>query len=114
MKIIDYLLAWTLVALGVVHCVFTLVMHRGFSLGAVWSLGTGVALILAGLINYLRIHSGRVAGLRTVCIVSNLLVLATALMAAYFFVHLLTRNPQVPILLVAIVGELIFSLQGGR
>lgn len=65
MKILDWLCAIAVVALGIVHCLLTPVIYRSFSLSALWFFAAGLALVFAGMLNVLRLK-GPEAGTRPV------------------------------------------------
>jgi hypothetical protein len=54
-KIIDWILAILVVALGVVHCAVTPLIYRSFSMAPLWFFGTGLAMIFVGMLNVLRL-----------------------------------------------------------
>ena len=56
MKILDWICAVVVLALGVVHCVFTPFAYPSFSVAALWFLGAGLALIFGGMLNVLRLQ----------------------------------------------------------
>ena len=62
-----------ILTLGVLHCSFTLHDYREFSLGALWFLGTGVAIVLAGFLNVtLSRDAGRDRVVRWLCHFTNI------------------------------------------
>ncbi len=79
MKRLDQVFAWTLFVLGIIHCALTPLVYRHFTLAAVWFFGTGTALIVTGLLNFIRLrHVGALALLRGACIAANSLTFAVA------------------------------------
>ncbi len=113
MKTLDTVLAWALVVLGVIHCAVTFTI-RPFSLGTVWFFSAGAAMIMAGLLNVIRIGSGGKGLVRGSAILANALLVAMVAGVVWFLLHRLTREPQVIIGAVLAVGELLFSLRGRR
>jgi uncharacterized membrane protein YbaN (DUF454 family) len=111
MKILDWICAVIVLALGVVHCVFTPFAYHSFSLAALWFLGTGLALIFGGMLNVLRLHGGG-SLTRTFSVIANACMLAVALLFALKVS--LAHNPQGIVLLVVLAGELLFSLSRRR
>lgn len=62
-----------IIALGVVHIGFTYHDYDRLTMGAVWFIGTGVALILAGFLNViLRRDAGRDRLVRWLCQGTNM------------------------------------------
>jgi len=110
MKRLDQVFAWTLFVLGIIHSALTPLVYRHFSLAAVWFFGTGTALIVTGLLNFIRIRQvGALALLRGACIAANSLTFAVAAAAALGMRTALPSNPQVPVLLIASFGEILLS-----
>ncbi len=112
MKTLDTVLAWALVVLGVIHCAVTFTI-RPFSLGTVWFFSAGAAMIMAGLLNVIRIGAGK-GCVRGSAILANALLVAIVAGVVWFVLRRLTHNPQVIIGAVLAVGELLFSLRGSR
>jgi|SRR5579884_3363962 len=109
MKIFDQLLAWVLIVLGIIHSAFAFIPFRGLSMGVLWFFAAGIAIIEAGGLNILR-SRGRAAGLRTLCIVANGSLLFVAVVAGISVWHVLRANPQIPVLVTALSGELALTL----
>lgn len=112
MRILDWICAVIVTALGVVHCAFTPIAYRSFTLSAVWFFGTGLALIFAGMLNVLRLKGPSSPLLHTFSIIANASLLVVALLFAVKAG--LTRNPQGIVLLVALSAEFLFSLSTRR
>lgn len=85
--------AGLIIALGVLHCAFTFHDYDRVSLDAMWFLGSGIAIILAGFLNVAAI---RVGGLdrvvKLLCLTANLIF--AALFAAALW---LLTQPQVSV-----------------
>ena len=110
MKRLDQVFAWILFLLGIIHCALTFFIYPQPSLPAVWSFGTGAALIVTGLLNFVRIrHGSNLLLLREASIAANFLMFVVAAAAAWNVRFTLLSNPQVPILLIASFGEILFS-----
>lgn len=92
-----------IILLGILHCVFTAWNYDQFTLDAMWFLGTGIAIILAGFLNVTVI---RTSGNDRVV---NLLCLTTNLTFAILFTValLLLSQPQV------LVGIVLFAVAAG-
>lgn len=110
MKRLDQVFAWILFLLGIIHCALTPFIYHQLSLPAVWSFGTGAALIVTGLLNFVRIRLGsNLLLLRGACIAANLLMFVVAVGATWNVRSTLLSNPQVPLLFIASFGEILFS-----
>lgn len=111
MKVLDWLCAVIVLALGVVHCAVTPLLYSAFNTSALWFFSAGLALIFGGMLNVLRLKgAGSPAG--TFALIANALMLAFALVFALKIN--LSRNPQGIVLLVVVAGELLFSLRGRK
>lgn len=92
--------AYLIIALGVLHLLFTFHDYDEFTLGALWFAGAGVAIIFAGFLNLISIRlAGRDALARSLCFIANV-ILAALFVAALW----LMRQPQV------FVGVLLFAV----
>jgi hypothetical protein len=90
--------AYLIIALGLLHLLFTFHDYDAFTLDALWFASAGVAIIFAGFLNLISNRlAGRDALAHALCIVSNLVL--TALFVAALW---LMRQPQV------FVGVLLF------
>jgi hypothetical protein len=107
-KILDWLCAIVVLALGIVHCSLMPVIYRPFSLPALWSLGTGLSWVFAGMLNVLRLKGPGSPLLHLFSIVANAGGLLVAVLIA-LKVNL-APNPQCIVLLIAFAGELLSSL----
>lgn len=112
MKILDWLCAIVVFALGIVHCALTPVIYRPLSLSALWFFAAGLALVFGGMLNVLRLKGPGSPLLHSFSSVAN----ATLLLVAVLFALKvnLARNPQGVVLLIALAGECFFSLAGRR
>ncbi|MBZ5522724.1 MAG: hypothetical protein LAP21_10845 [Acidobacteriia bacterium] len=108
MKILDWLCAIVVFAMGIVHCALMPVIYRPFSLPALWSLGTGLSWVFAGMLNVLRLKGPGSPLLHLFSIVANAGGLLVAVLIA-LKVNL-AQNPQGIVLLIAFAGELLSSL----
>ncbi len=112
MRILDWLFAVIVLALGVVHCAVTPVIYHAFTLAALWFFSAGLALIFVGMLNLLRLKGAGSPLARTFALIANASMLAFALAFA-LMVHL-AHNPQGIVLIVVLAGELLFSLKGQK
>ena len=112
MKILDWLSAIVVLALGVVHCALTPVIYRPFSLSALWFFAAGLALVFAGMLNVLRLKGPGSPLLHSFSSVANASLLLVAVLFA-LKVNL-AHNPQGVVLLIALAGEFLFSLTRRR
>jgi hypothetical protein len=91
--------ACLVVILAAIPCLLTPKVYPQFGLAAIWFFGAGLFMMLVGAINLLRIrYAGAAPGVRIVCIVANLVLLA--FLIAIAFTVTLKQNPQVIIFLV--------------
>jgi hypothetical protein len=80
-----------LIALGIVHVWFTRYAYDGFSLDALWFIGSGMAIIFAGLLNIVIL-----SGAGTDRVVWWLVLSTNLILVLGFAVSLLVlREPQV-------------------
>jgi hypothetical protein len=81
-KIIDWLCAILVFALGIVHSALTPVIYRPLSLSALWFFAAGLAMVFGGMLNVLRLqgpgspllHFGQRCGTVGRCAVSSWLL----------------------------------------
>lgn len=98
MRFIAPIASILIVALGLLHCAFTFYNYDGLSFEAVWFLGSGVAIVLAGFINIAMLRDGgRDTVIWTMALITNVLFFLGFLAASYMM-----RQPQV------IVGAVLF------
>lgn len=109
MKILDWLCAVIVLALGVVHCAVTPLIYRAFTLSALWFFAAGLALMFGGMLNVLRLKGVGFPLARTFALIANACMLAFVLVFA-LKVNL-AHNPQGIVLIAAVAGELLFSLR---
>jgi uncharacterized membrane protein YiaA len=113
MKALDLTVAWLMVVLGVIHSAFTLRYYPGPTLASVWFFSGGLAMILTGLLNAIRIQSGkRGRFIRFSSVFANICMLVIAVTITYLMIHRISANPQVPALLVLSILATVFSLRG--
>jgi intracellular septation protein A len=112
MKMIDRILAWVLLVLGCVHCAVTFVVHKTFTVEAIWFLSGGLVLIFGALLNLVRIARPDDRLLARAGALANLLLFALFGIATPWLLHRdLKQNPQVIVVAIAAAGELAFSLR---
>ncbi|HEX8636074.1 MAG TPA: hypothetical protein VF703_18145 [Pyrinomonadaceae bacterium] len=100
LKTIHVACAYIIIALGVLHLLFTFHDYDEFTLRALWFAGAGCAIIFAGFLNLISVRlAGRDALARALCFIAN--VALTALFVAALW---LMRQPQV------FVGVLLFAV----
>jgi asparagine N-glycosylation enzyme membrane subunit Stt3 len=100
-----------IVLLGCVHIGFTFFNYHGLSYEAIWFLGTGLAIVLAGFINIAVLRDGgRDTIIWTMALVTNLFFLLGFAAASYMM-----REPQVFVgtLLFAVTTILTFRIHDG-
>jgi asparagine N-glycosylation enzyme membrane subunit Stt3 len=80
-----------IVGLGLLHCCFTFYNYDGLSYDAVWFLGSGVTIVLAGFINIAMLRDrGKDTVIWTMALITNVLFLLGFADASYMM-----RQPQV-------------------
>ena len=110
MKRTDVAFAWMILVLGVVHLCVTPFVYSRFTQAAVWFAGAGLAGVFAGMLNLIRIrHAASIPALRTFLLLANLLLLPWIVAGVASMLSQLHRNPQALILLIAVLGETLFS-----
>ena len=110
MKLLDRACAGALFLLAIVEC---WLVPRNYT-GRIWIFGTGLALLFTAMLNLLRIRNGYdVRGLKMFCIGANVMMatFVVALIASIAWART-AANPQVPLVLVLVLAETIFSLGG--
>ena len=109
MKLFDQFCAGILFLAAIIDC---LLVPRTYT-GRIWIFGTGLALLFAAMLNWLRIRNASgVRGLRLSCVTANItmVVFAASLMASIGRTRSLA-NPQVPLLGILLLIETAFSLR---
>lgn len=100
LKRIHQISSYLLVALGVVHLLYTTQVYERLNLDAFWFIGSGVGIILAGLMNLMFLRmAGRDRVVWALCLLGNLISIGLSLLAIW-----LIREPQV------FLGTLLFIL----
>jgi len=88
-----------MVALGIVHILFTVCIYDNFSLDAFWFIGSGMTIVFAGFLNLMFLKfTGKDFTVWILCLLANLF--STALFIVGLFI---IGEPQV------FVGTLLFS-----
>lgn len=100
-----------IIALGALHCAFTAMDYDSFSLDAMWFLGTGVAIILAGFLNVAAIRvGGQDRVVKLLCLTTNLTFAALFATALW-----LMSQPQVFVgVALFAVGAVLVILSGRK
>ena len=112
MKTTDRICAWIVLLLGCVHCAVTFVVHKTFTVEAIWFISGGLVLIFGALLNLVRIARPDDRLLAQVSALANLLLFALFGIAVPWLLHRdLKQNPQVIVVAIAIAVELGFSLR---
>ena len=80
-----------IIGLGLLHSAFTFNNYNGISYEAVWFLGTGIAIVLAGFVNVAMLRDGgRDTVIWSMALLTNVVFLLGFSAAAYIM-----REPQV-------------------
>jgi len=111
MRVLDQLCAAVLFFAAITD---SLLIPRTYT-GRIRIFGTCLALLFAGMLNWLRIRNGEVRQLKMFCICANISLLAfsISLMLSIGKARSLA-NPQVPFIWVLLFAETAFSLGGQR
>lgn len=112
MRTTDRICAWIVLLLGCVHCAVTFVVHKTFTVEAIWFVSGGLVLIFGALLNLVRIARPGDRLLARVSALANLLLFGLFGIAVPWLLHRdLKQNPQVIVVAIAIAVELGFSLR---
>jgi hypothetical protein len=111
MRIVDKICAALLTLLGVVHCSFTFAFaHKGNgATNAALFLGAGIAIIIAGMMNGVRLARAADALLRNVSLAANILLAVFCFAMIHAVGSGISKAPQVVVVTAFVVIELIFS-----
>ncbi len=72
MKFLYKIITGLIIALGFLHLALTPFNYKQFDMDAFWFVGTGLAIILAGVLNFVVIRErGRDSLIRVICVVIN-------------------------------------------
>lgn len=109
---IDRILAWVLLVLGCVHCAVTFVVHKAFTVEAIWFVSGGLVLIFGALLNLVRIAMPDDTLPAQASALANLLLFALFGIAMTWLLRGdLKQNPQVMVVAIATAAEFGFSLR---
>ena len=114
MKAVHKISTGLIIALGLLHVLFTAHDYGEFTLRAMWFLGTGVAIILAGFLNVVLMRDvGRDRLVQWLCHLTNL-----TFTVLFTFALTLLSQPQVfvgvALFAVATISAFLSSRQGTR
>lgn len=112
MKTADRIFAWIVLLLGCVHCAVTFVVHKTFTVEAIWFVSGGLVLIFGALLNLVRIARPDDRLPARASALANLLLFALFGIATPWLLRGdLKQSPQVIVAAVAIAAELGFSIK---
>jgi hypothetical protein len=112
MKTTDRLCAWIVLLLGCTHCAVAFVVHKTFTVEAIWFVSGGLVMIFGALLNLVRIARSDDTLLARVSALANLLLFVVFVAAVPWLLrHALKQNPQIIVLAIAVAAELGFSLR---
>jgi hypothetical protein len=110
LKTIHTVCAYLIIALGVLHLLFTFHDYDAFTLRALWFAGAGFAILFAGFLNLILAGLARKEILvRTLCVLANL-ICASLFGAALW----LMQQPQVFVGVALFAVAAVASLASGR
>ncbi len=99
LKKLHLICSFLIIALGIIHILFTVCAYDNFSLNAFWFIGSGMAVIFAGLLNLMFLRfTEKDLTVWILCLAGNLL--STILFVAGLFI---IAEPQV------FVGTMLFG-----
>lgn len=109
MRTMDRIVAWLLLAFGLIHLALTGKVHPNLGTNAIWFASGGLLMVTIAALNLLRVAYGSVArGVHAVSVVANLVLLLLILAIA---TRLPVRgNPQVLVGMVLAVLLTAFSI----
>jgi hypothetical protein len=106
LKTLDIIVAWILIAFGVVHVSLTRRVHPNLDINAIWFASGGLLMIATGALNLLRVAYSSVAkGVNVVSVIANVVLLLLTLFIATLIP--MRNNPQV------VVGLILAALLTG-
>ncbi|MBX9601947.1 MAG: hypothetical protein K2X35_13115 [Bryobacteraceae bacterium] len=106
---LDLAAAWGILALGVIHCLFTPFAHRKFTEASLWFFAAGLALLYAGAFNLVRIRYADLRGLRRACFAVNLTLLGFVLAFAAYTLPRNLANPAAWLLILLCAAATWFA-----
>jgi hypothetical protein len=110
MRTLDVISTVVVVLMGVGNTIFTPVFAPGWTPGAAWFAGSGLALVFLGLLDTARVWGGGDVGrMRALCLPANLLTLLWGT-----FVIIVLPVPQAIVPGVAVLGCTVGSLSSTR
>lgn len=112
MKMVDRAFAWLLLLLGCIHSAATFIVHKTLTLDAVWFVSGGLAMIFGGLLNMVRVARFEDRLVVRISLLANLLLFALfVIVVPWVLRNNIKQNPQVIVVGIAVVGELLFSIR---
>ena len=112
MRKLDLVFAWLLVLLGCVHGAGTFIVHKSFTIEAVWFFSGGLVMIMGALLNFLRIARPEDRMTAGICLLANVLLFGVFVVAVPWTLwNDLKQNPQVFVVAIGVVVELVFALK---
>jgi len=109
-KLIHKIVSGLIIALGALHCVFTALSYDRFTLDAVWFLGSGIAIIIAGFLNVSAVRDdGKDRVVKYLCLTANLIFVSLFAVALW-----LLAQPQVFVGLALFVVAVVSVAVRGR
>lgn len=112
MRTADRIFAWIVLLLGCVHCAVTFVVHKTFTVEAIWFVSGGLVLIFGALLNLVRnARPDDRLPARASALANLLLFVVFGIAMVWLLRGDLKQNPQVIVVAIAIAAELGFSLK---
>jgi Na+/alanine symporter len=112
MKTFDRVLAWLLLAFGLLHTTASVaLMSRTLNLDSAWFFAGGLAVIFGAFLNLIRTYRPTDSMIARTSVLANLLLLILSLLLCWVLRHDLKRNPQAAVFVPLIALELLFSVR---
>jgi hypothetical protein len=112
MKTLDRVLAWILLAFGLLHTAVSVVLiSRNLNLESAWFFAGGLAVIFGAFLNLIRAHRPEDTMIARTSVLANLLLLILAVLLCWVLRHHLMANPQAAVFVPLILLELLFSVR---
>jgi uncharacterized membrane protein len=112
MKLSYIILNWTLLLLGVAHCVFTFKKYTHLELDAIWFFSAGLGLIMCGLLNYINLNFGNPT-ISMITVSTNIAQVLLTFVLAYNFPKGKTIFAAVLVFLL-LVSSIVFLFHGAK
>jgi hypothetical protein len=112
MKTFDRVVAWIILAFGLLHsAVGVVLMSRNLTIEAIWFFAGGLAIIFCVFLNLIRTYRPTDKMIARLSVLANLLLLGLSLLLVGALRHDLKANPQAAVFVPLVAVELLFSVR---